>query len=418
MNHLYTQIDHTIKIDFKQRNKPAISYQDANLYVKHLIHYLHVWDNTSDADSAKIKKMKWFASAFFKLHHSAIKYNQSIYKHGQQHTIDGYDNDTVYAYFKKSVFNAYQYFYISKILVWVYLLKSSLNLNIKRGVIVLVRTGQIINIPLPKKFVDIQRQYLLILDDIKMFNNIHINHSQLGVCLGKHQSLLKHLVSNIPVQVYIQNKKDLDKYEKCIKEKLNHSVYIHSPNYLNLSDFKGYQLILIRKMLDFAAEYKFNGVVIHVGKGGNSEIKIGGTNENDAITYMRSNLVDCVKYSESKLLLLETPAGQGKELLITPEQFGKFYNTIPIEYRKNIGVCVDTCHVFAAGYLPDKYITLLSHIIGRENIKLIHFNDSVYPRFSRRDRHAVVGEGYIPRSSLCRVIEWAKKNKVDMIREY
>lgn len=101
------------------------------------------------------------------------------------------------------------------------------------------------------------------------------------------------------------------------------------------------------------------------------------------------------------LVLLETTAGQGASLGHTFEELAEIIGQVAEGTR--VGVCVDTCHVFAAGYDirdPQKYadmIDLAGRTVGLERIRCWHLNDSVGDCGSRKDRHAHIGDGCIGR---------------------
>jgi deoxyribonuclease-4 len=98
-------------------------------------------------------------------------------------------------------------------------------------------------------------------------------------------------------------------------------------------------------------------------------------------------------------VLLETTAGQGSHLGHRFEQIAALINASA--HPERLGVCVDTCHIFAAGYdlrTPETYaatIAALDHIVGLERVKAFHLNDSQKDLGSRVDRHAHIGEGCI-----------------------
>ena len=98
-------------------------------------------------------------------------------------------------------------------------------------------------------------------------------------------------------------------------------------------------------------------------------------------------------------LCLETTAGQGSNLGYTFEQIA--YMIDRIEDKDHVGVCLDTCHIFAAGYPitdPDDYkktIKQFDDIIGLDNLKIMHTNDSKMEFGSKKDRHEHIGEGHI-----------------------
>jgi deoxyribonuclease-4 len=99
----------------------------------------------------------------------------------------------------------------------------------------------------------------------------------------------------------------------------------------------------------------------------------------------------------SVMVLLETTAGAGKVIGSRFEELSEMIERVPPGLRDRVGVCVDTCHVYAAGYdLRDDYhgvMERLADVIGLHRVRLFHLNDSMTAFGSRRDRHAAIGEG-------------------------
>jgi deoxyribonuclease-4 len=99
------------------------------------------------------------------------------------------------------------------------------------------------------------------------------------------------------------------------------------------------------------------------------------------------------------MILMETTAGQGSTLGNRFEHFARIIERI--EEDERVGVCLDTCHVFAAGYdisTPEGYEATLKEfqqVIGLDCLKVIHLNDSQADLGTRVDRHAHIGEGYL-----------------------
>lgn len=116
-------------------------------------------------------------------------------------------------------------------------------------------------------------------------------------------------------------------------------------------------------------------------------------------------LIDSVKYAldhapdDGSVLLLETTAGQGSCMGHRFEQVAAVLESVGADQR--LGVCVDTCHIFAAGYdLRDAEayaatMETLDRTVGLHRIKLIHANDSKRELGSRVDRHEHIGHGHI-----------------------
>jgi deoxyribonuclease-4 len=96
-------------------------------------------------------------------------------------------------------------------------------------------------------------------------------------------------------------------------------------------------------------------------------------------------------------VLLETNAGQGSWLCYRFEHLAQVLDLV--HYPDQIGICLDTCHVFAAGYdirTPEGYaatIAAIDRLIGLDKLKAVHLNDSKKGLGSRVDRHAHIGEG-------------------------
>jgi deoxyribonuclease-4 len=97
-------------------------------------------------------------------------------------------------------------------------------------------------------------------------------------------------------------------------------------------------------------------------------------------------------------ILMETTAGQGSSLNATFEELARMRDAID---SPRIGVCLDTCHIFAAGYdirTPEGFARVIDQfdaVIGLDALQAIHVNDSLKPFGSRLDRHAHLGEGEI-----------------------
>jgi deoxyribonuclease-4 len=114
------------------------------------------------------------------------------------------------------------------------------------------------------------------------------------------------------------------------------------------------------------------------------------------------------------LLLTETTAGQGASLGHTFEQLAAIRDGIPRALRRRAAVCVDTCHLFAAGYdlTSDAgyaaTFDALERTLGLGLVKAFHLNDSKKPLGCRVDRHEHIGEGAMGRSPFRRLVNDAR----------
>ena len=99
------------------------------------------------------------------------------------------------------------------------------------------------------------------------------------------------------------------------------------------------------------------------------------------------------------IILMETTAGSGTAIGASFEEMNQLIELVPAELRHRVGVCVDTAHVFAAGYdITSDYDGVMSRfddVVGLERLGMMHLNDSKAPLGSRRDRHELIAEGAI-----------------------
>jgi deoxyribonuclease IV len=98
----------------------------------------------------------------------------------------------------------------------------------------------------------------------------------------------------------------------------------------------------------------------------------------------------------STRVLIEGTAGTGSALGSTFDELAALLEIIGDRYPDRVGICLDTCHLWAAGYDLrdlDGVLQELDHVVGLGHLRFMHLNDSVTPFHSRRDRHAHIGEG-------------------------
>lgn len=105
-------------------------------------------------------------------------------------------------------------------------------------------------------------------------------------------------------------------------------------------------------------------------------------------------------------VLLETMAGKGSEVGRTFEELRSIIDRV--ELSDKLGVCLDTCHVFDGGYdivdHLDDVLAEFDKVVGLNRLKAIHLNDSKNPMGSHKDRHEVLGGGFIGLEALLRVV--------------
>ena len=126
-----------------------------------------------------------------------------------------------------------------------------------------------------------------------------------------------------------------------------------------------------------------------------------------------------LKPNTAATVLIETMAGQGSEIGGTFEEVGEILRRV--ELQEKMGVCLDTCHVFAAGYdiVHDLNGVLeqFDRHIGLDRLKALHVNDSLFPLGSHKDRHAPIGKGCIGLDALLALVNHPALTQLPMILE-
>ena len=188
--------------------------------------------------------------------------------------------------------------------------------------------------------------------------------------------------------------------------------YVHAPYTLNVSRKYDDDWVVecLGKHLTNGVAMGSKGIVVHCGvKKKDVEYKVAYEN-------MIYSVIQAAAYASPDCpLLIETSAGETGELLSNPEELISFYHSLPEETKANTKICVDTCHVFAAGHLPQDFVKELEE--AKVPIGLFHFNDSKGDKGCCKDCHARPGCGYIGLPSLIAIGTYALKNRIDMVFE-
>lgn len=183
-------------------------------------------------------------------------------------------------------------------------------------------------------------------------------------------------------------------------------VFIHSPYLVNLGSptpaTYERSVASVAHNLKRAAEIGAEGVVVHTGSfvdpaEGDSSARYAA-----AMRQVREALLpllDAVADDGAPWLLLEPTAGQGRSLCAGVEDLAPYLEAL--DHHPKAGICLDTCHVFAAGAPLDEpggataTVDRIVEIGGPGRLRLVHANDSMDVRGAFKDRHQRIGEGHI-----------------------
>jgi deoxyribonuclease-4 len=180
---------------------------------------------------------------------------------------------------------------------------------------------------------------------------------------------------------------------------LDIATYVHAPFLINLgSPTTGtYEnsLASTAYSLRRGKEIGALGVVIHTGSAVDvNHVENAWKQIHEGMMPILNALSD-----DSPTLLLEPTAGQGQSLVKKLDDLTNYLKAL--EYHPKVGICLDTCHVFAAGHDikvkggMTETLDLLVSIAGAERIQLVHANDSMDVCGALKDRHQNIGEGEI-----------------------
>ena len=202
-------------------------------------------------------------------------------------------------------------------------------------------------------------------------------------------------------------------------------LFIHAKYLINLSKplLPKNKIFLVRYVqdLDIAVKMGVQGVVVHYGTAS------GGMDREDAYKNMALSLILCLDHASKQAKpLLETSSGEGNYIGKTIEGMNTVYKQLPKKYQKRVKFCIDTCHIFVAGYPIDvpggwtSYMKQFEDVIGKNKVGVIHLNDSATKFDGKTDQHAELQKGYIFKNNpepLREILLWAEKNNVPCILE-
>lgn len=210
--------------------------------------------------------------------------------------------------------------------------------------------------------------------------------------------------------------KDVDELKNIIDENNFAKLLAHAPYTLNACSADERTRAFAKEMMadDLERmEYLPNNLYnFHPGSHVKQGTEVG-------INYIVEMLNEVIKEEQTTTVLLETMAGKGTEIGRSFEEIAEIISKVNL--KDHMGVCMDTCHVYDAGYDIvndlDGVLEEFDKVIGLDRLKAIHLNDSKNPYKSHKDRHEKIGEGHLGIEAITRIINHPKLRNIPFFLE-
>ncbi len=240
--------------------------------------------------------------------------------------------------------------------------------------------------------------------------------------IGTHMSIAKGLVKTAEnvvrmeantMQIFSRNprgsnykvytKQEIEGFQRIRRDHGFGALLAHAPYTMNLASDQErvyeFACTVLREDVARMEELEIENLVFHPGSHTGIGIEKG-------IENIVRGLDQAVTGKEKITVLLETMTGKGTEIGAKFEHLKMIRDAA--RHPERIGICLDTCHVFAAGYDIihdlDGVLEEFDQVLGLKLLRAIHLNDSMMPFGSHKDRHAAVGEGEIGLEALLAVM--------------
>jgi len=212
------------------------------------------------------------------------------------------------------------------------------------------------------------------------------------------------------------DEKDIERFLQIAKERDFDFFLAHAPYTMNICaadagirDFSREMMADDLQRLAYLPGSLYN---FHPGSHVQQGVDVG-------IRYITDALNEVLKPEQTTTVLLETMAGKGSEIGRSFEELRTIIDGIKLSDK--MGVCMDTCHIYDAGYdivnHLDDVLDEFDRIVGLVRLKAIHLNDSKNPFKSHKDRHETIGNGSLGLEALTRVINHPKLKRLPFYLE-
>lgn len=240
--------------------------------------------------------------------------------------------------------------------------------------------------------------------------------------IGTHMSIAKGLVKTAEnviwmeantMQIFSRNprgsnykvytKQEIEEFQRIRMEHGFGAILAHAPYTMNLASGQDrvyeFACTALREDVARMEDLEIENLVFHPGSHTGIGIEKG-------IENIVRGLDQAITGREKIMVLLETMTGKGTEIGAKFEHLKMIRDAA--RHPERIGICLDTCHVFAAGYDIvhdlDGVLEEFDQVLGIKLLRAVHLNDSMMPFGSHKDRHAAIGEGEIGLEALLAVM--------------
>lgn len=256
----------------------------------------------------------------------------------------------------------------------------------------------------------------------------HVSNNGLKMLVGSVEEALScgencfMVYLGAPQTTYRKDVEQLN-YQKALeiaqKNGINpEDIIVHAPYIVNLgqSDDEKFNFAIsfLAKELAMVGKVGLKYMVLHPG----AHV---GNGENFALDRIADGINEILRLTsnDNTVIAIETMAGKGTECGKTFEEIKRIIDLVHDKTR--IGVCLDTCHIFDAGYdIVNSYEDVINEfdaVIGLEYLKVIHLNDSKNQLGSHKDRHENIGFGNIGFNALLKVLNDKRFEQIPKILE-
>ncbi|RHZ35335.1 deoxyribonuclease IV [endosymbiont GvMRE of Glomus versiforme] len=232
----------------------------------------------------------------------------------------------------------------------------------------------------------------------------------LAIYVGSPQSNQRRPIPELKIKEF----KNFLKENRTIDIK---NIIVHAPHVMNLGNILNqnifYQSIkLLKAEIRRMVEIGLETIVLHPGNALNAE-------RSEAIKQIVRGINLVLEDDPSIRIALETMCGKGTEIGVNFQELNSIIQQV--KYKKKIGICWDTCHMYSAGYnFKDNLEEIINEFdkeIGLDKLWVIHLNDSYYKLGTRKEKHENIGYGQIGWNTLHKIVWHPKFSGIAKILE-